>query len=33
MKKVIVVLAFLLLSVSIAFSAGPKTYQVNRSRS
>jgi len=28
MKKVIVVLAILLLSVSIAFAAGPKTYQV-----
>ena len=28
MKKVIVILAILLLSVSIAFAAGPKTYQV-----
>jgi cytochrome c1 len=28
MKKVIIVLAILLLSVSIAFAAGPKTYQV-----
>jgi cytochrome c1 len=28
MKKVIIVLAILLLSVSIAFAVGPKTYQV-----
>jgi uncharacterized protein YxeA len=28
MKKVLIILAILLLSVSIAFAAGPKTYQV-----